>query len=250
MATVPYVTRQAVREEAGFQHVEENGALTGVIDGTNKVFMTEHKPIVDANHSDTTTTEDITVYEDGSPVNVQIMDATAGVVTLETAPADTTELLTILYHHSQLTDAYVDQKIREATSIVHKAFRANGISFPFADDDDAQGVYYPTIQYIVVLYAAGMALVRDYGSSADTEETSKDGYKKLSTAKSELMKLVQDLVADELIGSSGSDGNGGTVEVTNQGKIFSDLQGGIVDGERQGFGGRSADPHEAFFRGR
>jgi hypothetical protein len=249
MATVPYVTRQAVREEAGFQHVEENGTLTGVTDGTNKVFMTEHKPIVDRNHSDTTTVEDVTVYVDGAPVDVEILDATAGVVTLETAPTDGDHLMSILYHHSQMSDTYVTQKIAEATSIVHKALRANGIAYPFASDDDAQGVYYPTIQFIVVLYAAGMALIRDYGSSADTEETSKDGYKKLETAKAELMSLIDDLVKDALIPNSGSDGNGGVVEVTNQGKVFSGLND-LNGGEREGFSGRGSDPHEHFFRGR
>lgn len=249
MATVPYVTKQAVREEAGFQHVEENGSLTGVTDGTNKVFMTEHKPIVDRNHSDTTTTEDITVYVDGAPVDVEIMDADAGVITLETAPSDGEHLMTILYHHSQMSDAYVTQKIAEATSIVHKALRANGISFPFNSEDTAQGVYYPTIQFIVTLYAAGMALIRDYGSSTDTEETSKDGYKKLETAKAELMSLIDDLVKDELIPNNGSDGNGGAVEVINQGHVFNNLAG-TVNGEREGFTGRGSDPHEHFFRGR
>jgi hypothetical protein len=248
MATVPYVTRQAVREEAGFQHVEENGSLTGVINGTNKVFMTEHKPIVDRDHSNTTNTEDVTVYVDGAPADVEILDDVAGVITLDTAPGEDVQLMTILYHHSQLSDAYVDQKISEATSIVHKALRANGIAYPFDTEVDAQALYYPAIQYIVVLYAAGMALVRDYGSSADTEETSKDGYKKLATAKSELMKLIEDLVKDDLIPNSGTDGSGGTVEVTNQGVIFPNLSGNLVDGERQGFGGRAADPHEAFFR--
>lgn len=249
MATVPYVTRQAVREEAGFQHVEENGALVGTIDGENVTFMTQHKPLVDRDYNDHFDVDDIVVYVDGTNVEVSSVDDDTGVIVLAEAPAADSSV-TILYHHSQLSDNYVDQKIKEATSIVHKALRANGIAFPFDSDDDAQGVYYPTIQYIVQLYAAGMALVRDYGSSADTEETSKDGYKKLSTAKSELMSLIADLVKDALIPNSGTDGSGGEVVVTNQGKVFGSLQGGLVDGEREGFGGRSADPHEGFFRGR
>lgn len=247
MATVPYVTRQAVREEAGFQHVEENGSLTGVVDAENNVFMTEHKPIVGRRHVDAVSVEDVTVYVDGSPVDVSILDQEAGVVTLDDAPA-VDSVLTILYHHSQLQDAYVDQKIAQATGIVHRALRSHGIATPFDTENENQEPYYSSIQYIVTLYAAGMALVRDYGSSADTEETSKDGYKKMATAKAELLSLIDSLLIDELIPSSGSDGNGGTVEVTNQGKIFSDLSGGLVDGERQGFGGRAADPHEAFFR--
>lgn len=247
MATVPYITRQEVREEAGFQHPEENGSLTGAINGVNKVFMTEHKPIVGRRYINTISVEDVTVYVDGSPVSLQTLDYENGVVTIETAPADDVAL-SIYYHHSQLSDTYVDKLIAEATGIVHRCLRSNGISIPFDSENDNQAPYYPTIQMIVRLYAAGLALTRDYGSNADTEETSKDGYKKMSTAKKELMELCEALKLDELIPSSGSEGSGGTVEVTNQGKIFSDLSGGIVDGERQGFGGRAADPHEAFFR--
>lgn len=247
MATVPYITRQEVREEAGFQHPEENGSLTGAIDGANTVFMTEHKPIVGRRYINTISVEDVTVYEDGTPVNVSLLDQESGVVTLETAPAAEVSL-SIYYHHSQLSDTYVDKLIAEATGIVHRALRSNGMTIPFDSEDDAMGPYYPTIQMIVRLYAAGLALTRDYGSNADTEETSKDGYKKMTTAKKELLELIEALKLDELITSSGSEGSGGTVEVTNQGKIFSDLSGGIVDGERQGFGGRAADPHEAFFR--
>lgn len=247
MATVPYITRQEVREEAGFQHVEENASLTGVQDGANTVFMTEHKPIVGRRYINTISVEDVTVYEDGAPVNLSILDQDNGVVTLETAPSAEVAL-SIYYQHSQLTDTYCDKLIAESTSIVHRALRSNGIATPFDSEVEAQEPYYPAIQMIVRLYAAGLALTRDYGSNADTEETSKDGYKKMTTAKKELLELIDALKLDDLIGSSGSDGSGGTVEVTNQGKIFNDLSGGVVAGERQGFSGRAADPHEAFFR--
>lgn len=246
MATVPYVTRQSVREEAGFQHVEENGSLTGVIDGSNKVFMTEHKPIVDSNYSDTVSVEDITVYVDGSPVSVQTLDAATGVITLTNAPAEGTTLF-ILCHTSQLVDTYVDQIIAQATSVVHRALRSNQIATPFDSDNTAQEPYYATIQMVVNLYAAGLALIRDYGSNADTEETSKDGYKKLTTAKKELMDMLEALKIDELIPSGNIKGTGGKVEVTNQGHVFSNLNN-LQHGEREGFSGRGADSHENFFR--
>lgn len=249
MATTPYVTQQAIREEAGFQHVEENGVLSGVVNGANKTFMTEHKPIVDSNYDDTVTTSDVVVYDDGTPVVVDSINATTGVVVLHAAPASES-LMTILYHHSQMSDHYVDQKIDEATAIVHRALRSNGIATPFDSTDENQGVYYPNIQFIVTLYAAGMALTRDYGSSADTEETSKDGYKKMTTAKSELLSLIDALLIDTLIPSSGAEGNGGTLEVTNQGHVFGPLAGNIIDGERQGTTGRGCDSHEHFFRDR
>lgn len=249
MATVPYVTRQEVREEAGFQHVEENGSLTGVQDGSNKVFMTEHRPIVDRDYSDTTTADDVTPYVDGSPVDVQILDADNGVVTLQSAPAAETTL-SMFYHHSQLSDHYVDQIIKQATGIVHRCLRSHGITIPFDSENDNQAVYYPTIQFIVKLYAAGMALTRDYGSSADTEETSKDGYKKMSTAKSELMSLCDALIADPLIPNNGGDGNGGVVSVISKGHVFEDPLSSLEGGERTGFNFNGADSHESFFRHR
>jgi hypothetical protein len=209
--------------------------------------MTEHKPIVGRRYVNAVSVEDVTAYVDGSPVDVDLLDHESGVLTLETAP-DGEVSLSVYYHHSQLSDTYVDKLIAEATGIVHRCLRSNGISIPFDSENENQEPYYASIQMIVRLYAAGLALTRDYGSSTDTEESSKDGYKKMATAKKELLELCEALKLDELIPSSGSEGSGGTVIVTNQGKIFSDLSGGIVDGERQGFGGRAADPHEAFFR--
>lgn len=249
MATVPYVTRQEVREEAGFQHVEENGSLTGVIDGSNKVFMAEHKPIVDRNYDEVTNAEDVTAYVDGSPVPVNLIDFESGVITLVDAPAEDVTL-SMFYHHSQLTDFYIDQLIKQATGIVHRCLRSHGITIPFDSESETQGVYYPTIQFIVKLYAAGMALTRDYGSSADTEETSKDGYKKMSTAKSELMSLCDALIADPLIPNNGGDGNGGEVVVTSKGTVFDDPLSSMEGGERSGFDINGGSPHESFFRKR
>jgi hypothetical protein len=42
----------------------------------------------------------------------------------------------------------------------------------------------------------------------------------METAKKELISLIDALLIDELIPSSGSEGTGGTVEVTNQGHVF------------------------------
>lgn len=237
MATVPYITRQDVREEAGFQHVEENGSLTGILDGTNKTFMTEHKPIVDRNYDGVTNAEDVTVYVDGAPAPVNIIDFDNGVIELVDAPsAESTPV--IHYHHSQLQDRYVDSLIAQATGIVHRALKSNGIVTPFDTDNDTHKDYYPSIQMIVKLYAAGLALTRDYGSSADTEETSKDGYKKMKTAKEELTSLLTDLLDDPLIpNNQANGGTGGEVIVQSKGTIFGD------DPHLVG-----TDEHERFFR--
>lgn len=248
MATVPYITRQDVREEAGFQHVEENGSLTGILDGNNKIFMAEHKPIVDRNYDDLTNTEDVTVYVDGAPAAVNIIDFENGVVTLETAPSEDSTP-SIHYHHSQLSDRYIDSLIAQATGIVHRAFKANGIVTPFDTDNDTHKDYYPSIQLIVKLYSAGLALTRDYGSSADTEETSKDGYKKMSTAKSELTSLLKDLLEDPLIPNNQQNGGtGGVMVVQSKGTIFDDPLSNLEGGERTGFHFNGGDSHEAFFR--
>lgn len=236
MATVPYITRQDVREEAGFQHVEENGSLTGILDGTNKTFMTEHKPVVDRNYDDLANVEDVTVYVDGSIAEVNILDPANGVLELVDAPSETSEI-SIFYHHSQLTDRYIDEIIKQATGIVHRALRSNGITTPFDTDNATHVDYYPSIQFIVKLYSGGVALIRDYGSSSDTEETSKDGYKKLATAKSELTSLLDALIKDPLIPNVGNDGNGGTVVVQSKGSIFNTEE--IIHG---------SDSHEQFFR--
>jgi hypothetical protein len=69
--------------------------LIGGIDGTNKIFTTEHTPIADIGFNKTITKDDVTVHlvdydGEGNPVSTEAevseVDARDGIITLVTAP--------------------------------------------------------------------------------------------------------------------------------------------------------------------
>lgn len=73
--------------------------LEGGIDGVNKIFTTEHKPIADINFDKTITKDDVTVYlvvnddegnEESAETEVSEVNARDGIVTLATAPTTVT----------------------------------------------------------------------------------------------------------------------------------------------------------------
>lgn len=216
-----YVSLKSIREEAGFQFNEDNDDLSGVINGSNKVFTTQHRPLVDRDGDDKFTFKDINVFIDGTPVEIDDVDPESGIVTLSEAPPDDDATsVTAYYHHSQLSDEYISQKRREAISVVHRALKSNGISTPLDPDSPIFADYYATVQMIVQIFGGGLCLIRDYGSNSDTEETSKDGYKKLSTARSELSRLIDEMINDPQVPSNGASHMGGIAVVINDSNVF------------------------------
>lgn len=203
-----YLTRQAVREEAGFQEVETE-ALAGVTDGSNASFATSRTPIVDNTNDDVLGVADVLVRVNGVPVAVTSVDGPTGLIVLAEAPAAESEV-TAQYASSALPDSYIDELITEAESLVNNGLRKYA-TVPLSEENDN----FPAARRIAKLYAGGFALIRDYGKNTDTEETSKDGYEKLKTAR----KLL-----DELIGTvkdnSDSSGSGGDAKVVSEGHVF------------------------------
>lgn len=203
-----YLTRQAVRQEAGFQEIDTE-ALAGVPDGILKNFAVSRVPIVDNTNDDVVGVADVLIRVNGVPVDVSEINPATGVITLVTAPA-TNDEVTGLYASSPLDDSYVDDLITEAEALVNSGLR-KFITVPLSPES----VHFPTARRIAKLYAGGFALIRDYGKNTDTEETSKDGYEKLKTAKSLLDQLVGD-VKD----SSESSLAGGEAKTVSEGHIF------------------------------
>lgn len=203
-----YVTRQAVRQEAGFQEIDTE-ALAGVPDGVIKNFAVSRVPIVDNNNDDAITTADVLIRVNGVPVDVSEVNPATGVITLVTAPA-TDDEVTGLYASSALDDTYVTGLITEAEALVNSGLRKY-VTVPLSSEN----VHFPIAKRIATLYAGGFALIRDYGKNTDTEETSKDGYEKLRTAKSLLEQLVGDIQ-----GSSSSSLAGTEVKVVSEGHLF------------------------------
>jgi len=214
-----YSKKQAVREEAGFQHIEDFIELSGTKDGVNRSFYVPSIPIVDNNRDDAVTIADVVVRVDGINASIDSVDAETGEIVLTTAPAADTDV-TARYAHSQLVDEYLDEIIAEADSIINGAI-GDFITTPL----DAASKYFPTARLISRLYAGGLALTRDYGANADTEETSKDGYKKMSRAQVLLWGGTEDGVevvglVGEIKNEASSTKKGGVAKVRSKGQIF------------------------------
>lgn len=205
-----YLKRQAVREESGFQQDNDFRGISGVVDGVNRSFTVPEIPIVDRNRDDAVTTADIIVRVDGVNTSVDSIDAATGEVVLTAAP-DVDSVVEAMWATSKLPDAVVDEYISEAESIVNGAIEDYVLVVPLESDDKN----FPRARLIARLFAGGFALTRDYGAQADTEDTSKDGYKKIEEAHGYLSKL-----ADELKSNASSVNKGGSVRVRNAGAVF------------------------------
>ena len=207
-----YSSYQDIREEAGHQHLNKLEALSGSANGSNKVFTASRTYIVDSNYDDTITEDvdngDVVVYVNDAPVVVDAVDPVTGAITLTNAPSNGATVLGT-YYHSSLSDAKVEKYRKEAISYVQR--KINGI-IDFGAWTDA--TIPPIVQTVVRIYAAGLILIRDHGLNADTENSSKDGYKRLSTAKSLLMEYIE-----EVSDASGSSARA-SVSSRSDGNIF------------------------------
>lgn len=208
-----YLTRQSVREEAGFQNVETE-ALSGVVDGSNASFAVGTIPIVDNTNDDVLGIADVIVRVNGVPVPVSSVDGPSGLIVLASAPVAPSEgesvEVTAQYATSPLPDSYIDELRTEAEALVNAGLK-KFTTTPLSPEDPN----YPTARRIAKLYAGGFALIRDYGKNTDTEETSKDGYEKLRTAKSLLEQLIGTIKEN-----GGGSASGGTTQVVSEGHVF------------------------------
>lgn len=223
-----YTSIQAVREGAGLQKRFTAQSLTGAVDGVNRVFVAGRKPLVDNNDDGLVNASDVVLYVNGLPVSVTSVAAVSGAITASVAPA-AGATVTADYSTSPVSDSQVHDLIIEAQSWVDKKI-GKVVALPYADLDSVPGV----VKTAARLYAAALALVRDYGATADTEQTSKDGNAKIQLARTLLDDFIQgesDVVSDDNHkAASKTDGN-----------IFER----ITDLDNQ-YGGVEQD--EAFFR--
>jgi hypothetical protein len=172
---VSYVTVQAVLQEAGLWQRELAEVATGLLNGSNCVFTVDHKPLADNNYDDVLDGDDVEAYVDGSPVTVSAVDEDRGQVTLVAAPAGTATEVTVDYSFSAIPLAYVAQVIEEAEELI--------------DDEMGQVVTTPyetvpkTVRRIARVYAAGLLMSREYGLQAMTDESGKEGDRKIKLAE-------------------------------------------------------------------
>lgn len=177
-----YSSLQRIREESGHQHLSKLESLTGATDGANTVFYVGRTYIVDRNYNDeidvAAVDGDVIVYDDDVAVSVSAVNVTTGAITLGAAPATSSEMMAT-YAYSVLSDESVSQYRDEAIDFVHR--KINGI-IPYTEWETTDVP--PLVRTVVRIYAAGLILIQDQGLNTDTEDSSKDGYKRLTIAKS------------------------------------------------------------------
>lgn len=192
-----YCSLQRIREESGHQHLNKLQSLTGTTDGVNDTFYVDRTYIVDRNYNDVidvgAVDGDVIVYDDDVAVEVSSVNQATGEIVLASAPASSSVMI-VTYAHSVLSDSAVDQYREEAIDFVQR--KISGI-IPYTGwtSSDVPAI----VRSIVRIYAAGLILIADQGLNTDTEDSSKDGYKRLSVAKS----MLQDYL-DEVSDASGS----------------------------------------------
>lgn len=213
-ADLDYSSLQDIREEAGHQHIVKLETPSGAVNGSNTLFTVGRTYIVDRSYNDAievaTASGDVIVYDDSVAVTVSAVDTTTGVIALGAAPA-TSSVMLVTYAYSLLSDIAVGKYRDQAIDFVHRKISGIIDYGAWTDAGDDTGVP-PIVQTVVRIYAAGLILIRDHGLNTDTENSSKDGYKRLSTAKSLLQDYLDDI--DDAAGStarvtvaSRSDGN-------------------------------------------
>jgi len=195
-----YATRQAIRKESGRQHRKSAERPSGMVDGTNKDFYVAKKFVVDRNDDDVLAPSDVVAYVDGVAVEVTAVNADNGKISLAVAPTGS-QVVTVDYQFSELSDADINEVRLEAeswlTSRVTNYIDVTIFEGSYPGVEPIVVANYPKVfSTIVKLYAAALILIRDYGSGADTDLTSKDGYKKLGVAKSMLSDWLAEFIED------------------------------------------------------
>lgn len=222
MSDVNYTSLHEIRQEAGIIKKLTDTRVAGVVDGSNRTFYTNNSPIIDRNGDDEVTTADVTAFVNDIPVIVQAVDPATGAVTLASAPAIGTKVL-IAYEFSALDDAEVAKRRKTAQDWL------NGRVASVYNLAVVTITNYPPVWADVIrLYAGGLLQVSDYGANADTDGSSKDGYKKIGLAE----KMLGDWISTIGGGTDGSDPNAKTRtgSFSSDGDFVGRRRGGIYQG--------------------
>ena len=205
-----YATTQSIRESAGLLKRAENETPSGIVDGVNSDFTANRKPFVDGNNDDSVSDEDVIVMVNGVPQPTSAINQELSTVTLVTPPAAGSRVF-ISYYFSPVSDEYVEGKADEADSWIDTKLKGI-VEVPFKNN--VPGI----ISTIAELYASGLILTRDYGSKADSENTSRDGRSKIKTARELLDDYIAGVRADE-----NETGVSGNVHVATGDNVFGRL---------------------------
>lgn len=206
MPAPDFCSLQKIREGAGLQHKVVGEEPTGLVNGSNVYFYVERLYIVDRDYDDTLEVTDVTFYDDGTAVTVSAVDPVTGKITLASAPASDS-VLKVNYDFCVASDTAVDEFREEAQDIIRNKVLGR------IDYDNLTSETFPKVfRTITNLLASGYMLIRDYGASADTDLSSKDGYEKIKLGMKMLKEYMDDTednstTTSETSATTNTDGN-------------------------------------------
>lgn len=200
-----FVTLQEVREQAGFQF-KERGESLGTGNGSNTIFYTDRKPVVDNNYSGSVTIADLIVYVAGTSVTISAIVASNGKITLASAPGSDAAV-TGDYDWSNLEDAFVQGYLDEAHNFILSALSK---SHTLTDLDSDTPVI---LELIEKKLAAGYLLDKEYSAGGDESDDTR-GRRWIKWAEQKLQEIV----------------DGKLPLIDTAGNTVSTITGGDVDG--------------------
>ena len=205
--TAHYETIGRILTEAGFFLLARNERVS--VEG--KLITTAYENIVSNNteKDEDVDTDDVTVLANGETLEVSKIDATAG--TIELANETTAQTVTVTYYHSPVAVNFVEVVREDVEERIKKKMSA--LSCWSTTDSTTIAT---RLRMVTRLWAAGLLQTKDYGYNADSEETSKDGYRKINEARSLLKELYEECAencgqddvngsAADVIGGDGGD---------------------------------------------
>lgn len=168
-----FCSTSEVLYEAGQLKRFYGAKLIGTTDGANTIFTVEKAPIVDSNYDDTVDTTDVVAYDDGAVVATSTLVPGSGSITLSSAPA-ASSVMTVDYAWSMADTTMAAQYIAEATHwITTEMKQVETLTEPVN----------VTIRKITRTYAAGLMMIAEYGTQGFSNESEKEGKRKIELAE-------------------------------------------------------------------
>ncbi len=184
----------------------------------NGVALTTAYPNIISNSVDTAVadTASVEVLVNGVAAEVSAINAKAGRIELTTAPTPTDSVV-VSYYYSPIDIDYVNTNRDDVECMIVEKMRGVDSCVPY------EAAVPNCIRMITRIWTAGMLLAKDYGYNTDTENTSKDGYKKMEYAKSLLDEYYKNGGACKgMLNSANLDVYGGSGDILSKscGNLF------------------------------
>ena len=196
MKDYQYSSLFSIRDEAGVLHREENKALVGDVDGSNKKFSINLPIVGQSSERDALEPEDAVCFQTDDSDGIfelQVASIKPGhlqsVITLRAAPSTSNNRSDTVFCNlatSSSPNRDVEKTRTEAIDYVNTVL-AGRVATDWKEVPQM-------IQTVVRLYAAGLIMIVNTGmTSVNREDRSVDGESKIKLAKATLMQYVDEV---------------------------------------------------------